>query len=192
MEATKKQTKRETTIEYFTKKSESVDNYKDYILIFQYKSEKGLPCAAILRNREKKPSYHYQFRSESERVDFINRQKTSADNDIEREAIMKQKAIEEAEKMNVGTILYSDWGYEQTNIDFYVIVERSGVGVTLQQIGGIRKYSSDMSGTVTPDIDKKIGEPFKKRINKYGNISLTSYSGAYLYDGTPKMFSTYA
>lgn len=192
MEATKKQTRREITIEYFTKKSESVENYKDYILIFQYKSEKGLPCAAILRNREKKPSLHYQFRSESERVDFINRQKASADNDIEREAIRHAVRMKEAEKFVKGAIVYDSWGYEQTNIDFYVIVERSGVSVTLQQIGGIRKYSSDMSGTVTPDIDKKIGEPFKKRINKYGSISLTSYSSAYLYDGTPKMFSTYA
>ena len=36
MEATKKQTKRELMIEYFTQKSQSVENYKDYILIFQY------------------------------------------------------------------------------------------------------------------------------------------------------------
>lgn len=133
MEATKKQTKREKTIEFFTLKRE-----------------------------------------------------------IERAEISLKKGIEEGKKYVPGAILYSLWGYDQTNVDFYIILERVNNTVTLQQIGGIRKYSSDMSGTVTPDIDKKIGEPFKKRINKYGNISLTSYSDAYLYDGTPKMFSTYA
>ena len=192
MEATKKQTKRELMIDFFTKKSESVENYKDQILIFKYNNPKNLPCAAIFFKRDKKPSYHYSFNNVLQRDEFISQKEKSADNDAERAELSKQKAIEEAEKMNIGTILYSDWGYEQTNIDFYIIVERSGVSVTLQEIGGIRKYSSDMSGTVTPDTTKKIGEPFKKRINKYGNISLTSYSGAYLYDGKPKMFSTYA
>lgn len=192
MEATKKQTKRELMIDFFTKKSESVENYKDQILIFKYNNPKNLPCAAIFFKRDKKPSYHYSFNNELQRDEFILQRKKSADNDAKRAELSKQKAIEEAEKMNIGTILYSDWGYEQTNIDFYIIVERSGVSVTLQEIGGIRKYSSDMSGTVTPDTTKKIGEPFKKRINKYGNISLTSFFGAYLYDGKPKIFSTYA
>lgn len=192
MEATKKQTKRDITIEYFTKKSESVENYKDYILIFKYNNQKNLPCAAILRNRETKPSLHYQFRSESERVDFINRQKTSADNDIEREAIRQAERMKEAEKYCVGAILYSSWGYDQTNIDFYIILERVNNTVTLQQIGGIRKYDHSDSGKVSPDASKTFGEPFKKRINQYGYIRLTSYSSCYLYDGTPKYFSTYA
>ena len=192
MEATKKQSKRELMIDYFTKKSESVENYKDQILIFKYSNPKNLPCVAIFCKRDKKPSYHYSFNNELQRDQFILQRKKSADNEAERSEIMNKKAIEETEKMTVGTILYSDWGYEQTNIDFYVIVDRVGITITLQQIGGIRKYSSDMSGTVTPNIDLKIGEPFKKRINKYGSISLTSYSGAYLYDGKPKCFSTYA
>ena len=192
METTKKQSKRDLMIEYFTKKSESVEKYKDQILIFKYSNPQNLPCVAIFCKRDKKPSYHYSFNNELQRDEFILQRKKSADNDAERAEIMNKKAIEETEKMTVGTILYSDWGYEQTNIDFYVIVERSGVSVTLQEIGGIRKYSSDMSGTVTPDIDKKIGEPFKKRINKYGCISLESYSRAYIYDGEPKYFSTYA
>ena len=188
---TKKQSKRELMIEFFTKKSESVENYKDQILIFEYTSN-GFPCVAIFGKRDKKSSYHYSFNNESQRDEFILQRKKSADNDAERAEISLKKGIEQAEKMTVGTILYSDWGYEQTNIDFYVIVDRVGITVTLQQIGGVRKYSSDMSGTVTPDIDKKIGEPFKKRINKYGCISLESYSSAYIYDGKPKMFSTYA
>ena len=192
MEATKKQSKRELMIEYFTKKSESVENYKDQILIFKYSNPKNFPCVAIFGKRDKKPSYHYSFEDEAQRNDFIERRMTAADNDIFRANEQKQKAIEDAEKIVPGSILYSDWGYEQTNIDFYVIIDRVGITVTLQQIGGVRKYSSDMSGTCTPNIDKKIGEPFKKRINKYGYISLESYLSAYLYDGKPKYFSTYA
>ena len=39
--------------------------------------------------------------------------------------------------MTVGKIFYSSWGYEQTNIDFYKVVEvsKSGKTITLQQIG---------------------------------------------------------
>lgn len=192
METTKKQTKREITIEYFTKKSESVENYKDQILIFKYKSEKGLPCAAILRNREKKPSLHYQFRSESERVDFINRQKASADNDIEREAIRHAERMKEAEKFVKGAIVYDSWGWEQTNIDFYIILERVHNTITLQAIGENVEYTGWLQGTKTPDPTKLNGEPFKKRISKYGRIDIHPFSCTSLWDGTPKHFTAYA
>ena len=91
-----------------------------------------------------------------------------------------------------GAILYSSWGYEQTNVDFYIILERVNNTVTLQQIGEIRQYDHADSGKVSPDASKTFGEPFKKRINKYGYINLNSYSYCNLYDGTPKYFSTYA
>ena len=193
MEATKKHIKRDITIEYFTKKSESVENYKDYILIFQYKSERGLPCAAILRNREAKPSLHYQFRNESERVDFINRQKTSADNDIEREAIRHAERMKEAEKFVKGAILYSSWGYEQTNIDFYEILERKNDFVIIQEIGQIRNHDSrGDSGTCMPDKKIKIGEPFRKKITKHASINLESYKYCGLWNGRPLSWSSYA
>jgi len=191
MEATKKQTKREKTIEFFTLRSERVENYKDQILIFEYKTN-GFPCAAILQKREIKPSLHYKFKTESERVDFISRQKTRADDDIFRANEQLRKNMLEAQKYCPGAILYSSWGYEQTNVDFYIILERVNNTVTLQQIGGIRQYEYDMSGKVSPDPSKTFGEPFKKRINKYGYIKLTSYSHCNLYNGTPKYFSTYA
>lgn len=191
MEATKKQTKRDITIEYFTKKSESVENYKNHILIFRYYDTNGNPCAAIFMKKEVKPSYHYRFEDEAQRNDFIERRMTAADNEIFRENEQLQKNMLEAQKYCAGAIVYSSWGYEQTNVDFYIIVERSGVSVTLQQIGGIREYECDMSGKVSPDLSKTFGEPFKKRINKYGYINLT-YSHCCLYDGTPKYFSTYA
>lgn len=192
MQATKKQTKRDKTIEFFTQKSESVENYKDHILIFRYYDTNGNPCAAILQKREIKPSLHYSFRTEQERVDFISRQKTSVDNEIRRDEIRQQQAIEEAQKYCPGAIVYSSWGYDQTNVDFYIILERVNNTVTLQQIGGIREYTESMSGKVSPDPSKTFGEPFKKRINKYGYINLNSYSYCNLYDGMPKYFSTYA
>lgn len=191
MEATKKQTKREKTIEYFTLRSERVENYKNHILIFEYKTN-GFPCCAILQKREIKPSLHYQFRTEQEREDFIKNQKIHADNEIRRDEIRQQQSIEEAKKYVTGAIVYSSWGYDQTNVDFYIILERVNNTVTLQQIGGIRQYDHSDSGKVSPDPSKTFGKPFKKRINKYGYIKLTSYSHCYLYDGTPKYFSTYA
>jgi len=191
MKATKKQTKREKTIDFFTLKSERVENYKNHILIFEYKTN-GVPCAAILQKRETKPSLHYKFRTEHERVDFISRQKTSADNDIFRANEQLKKNMLEAQKYCAGAILYSSWGYDQTNVDFYIILERVNNTVTLQQIGEIRQYDHSDSGKVSPDASKTFGEPFKRRINKYGYINLNSYSYCKLYDGNPKYFSTYA
>ena len=189
---TKNKTKREIAIDFFTQKSERVENYKNQIIIFEYTAN-GFPCASILHKREIKPSLNYKFKREAQRADFIGTQKNLADKEEERDIIRLKNGMENANKMNVCAILYSSWGYEQTNVDFYIIIARSGVCVTLQEIGCIREYDSrGDSGTCMPNKEIKIGEPFRKRINKYGNITLNSYSYASIYDGKPKCFSCYA
>ncbi len=68
--------------------------------------------------------------------------------------------------MTIGKIFYSSWGYEQTNIDFYKVVEvsKSGKSVSLQQIGsqivGINGFCSE---EVIPDESKLIGQPLTNR-----------------------------
>ena len=92
----------------------------------------------------------------------------------------------------IGDIVFSSWGYDQTNVDFYEVVGKQGkITYFLQQIGTAGVKGSE--DKVVPDIEVKEGEPFKKRVKVYGDddyfrysFNLTSYSSAYPYDGKPK------
>jgi hypothetical protein len=112
----------------------------------------------------------------------------------------------------VGDILYSSWGYDQTNIEFFKVVKVSEFSVWIQEIG---KKVVDVTGwahqNVVPvdspeyqvrnwDNEKddwdnvntfitKTHPIQRKKIQDYGDgygVSLNSFSSAWIWDGKPK------
>lgn len=153
-------------------------------------------CIAILDTKSKffKPIEHLKFKEEEKLNKWIEDKKAY----YQKQEISKQQqhAAKEQEKQyfKPGAILYSSWGYEQTNIDFYIILERKNDFVKIQQIAKNKTYDRNFNdrGNCTADPSNLIGEPFKKKISKYASINLTSYSGALLWDGQPLGWSSYA
>lgn len=108
---------------------------------------------------------------------------------------MKQIASN-SEGYKVGDYLYSTWGYEQTNVDFYKVV---GVTAKTLKIVPVKSKTdvadSSLSRYVVPtdEIDEycvfdKNGDIKKKgymtkRINKYGYISISDCVKARKWDG---------
>ena len=92
----------------------------------------------------------------------------------------------------VGDILYSSWGYDQTNIDFYEVVTVSGSSATIRKIAENRLPSdSRYDELVTPKVGTFVGPPKKKRVQKtsYGGsykIKVDDSETAYPWDGKPK------
>ena len=167
-----------------------VENYKDH-LFFVYRNVNNDIVAAYLRaGKTSKLSWHYRFKSPEQLKSHIDKEKRYIDNYIATQESYAIKTLEKKKSFIVGQILTSSWGYEQTNVDFYKIIERSGDTVTIQKVKSIiTEESSYYSGKVIPFAEQTVGEPFRKRINKYGSITLTSYSNAYLWDGTPQYCS---
>jgi hypothetical protein len=95
----------------------------------------------------------------------------------------------------VGTILYSSWGYDQTNIDWYQVTAKNGTTMnSIRKIASKEVPSPDnfMVGTCTPIRDEFIGPPLRVKPSREGWVGLTSYSMAGPWDGTPKRWSSYA
>lgn len=92
----------------------------------------------------------------------------------------------------VGDILYSSWGYDQTNIDFYKIVRATDKSVWIQKIGSRSVEGSQgfMSCNVVPDPDVVLEDKATVHRIRFwrGELSLhlTSYSSAYPYEGTER------
>jgi hypothetical protein len=101
--------------------------------------------------------------------------------------------IEFQRKLKPGVILYCSWGYDQTNIDFYLVVGMKNSTVTLQEIGSKRVEGSDdfMSDKCVADPSVLIKAPFKKVVRSPW-IKMESYAFLHVWDGKAFYRSWYA
>lgn len=95
--------------------------------------------------------------------------------------------------IKVGDILEDSWGYEQTNVEFYLVTRIiSACKIEIVELGHTTvSTESSMSGYVMPDIEFRIGEPLQKIVsqNSYekqdgrwhvkinDSVSLTAWDG---------------
>jgi len=196
----------------FTEKSDSLDAKRGFseiegvkrtlfptadAVIYSYDNSDGLPCAVGFTGRKIKASFRYRFEDAQRRVAYTDKWLARCiDQVAEKE---KRQAEKRAFKtsLTVGSILYSSWGYEQTNIDFYQVVEvsKSGKSVKIREIACDYTPTADMQGDNMPIVDRFIGEVISRRVSAClgrDAIKLNSYSSARLWDGKPKYSTSYA
>lgn len=96
-------------------------------------------------------------------------------------------------------ILEHSWGYEQTNIDYWIIVKRSGDWLWLDAIGKKNMVETgSMRGTCEPDPTKKLDKRRIRRklhVSKYGGMDMgvaISQSGGWaeVWNGKPSHWSS--
>ena len=118
----------------------------------------------------------------------------SAKRSLRFEAEQKLKRQKILDNLKIGDIFSSSWGYGQTNVCFYQVVELKGKStVVLRPIRSeIVRVDGSMSGAKIPCKEEFLrDEIYTKRINKAGNIDIKSYETAYLWDGEAKDYSSW-
>lgn len=155
---------------------------------------KPTPKAAIFKEKR---IWGYSFKSESamyERVTkYIDAIEEAQRKNAQEKAAKKARQKAEADNVKVGDVFVASWGWEQTNVDCYLVTEKKGVTVTLVEIGVTKiRDNSWASDYVRPDPTVIIdNEPIKKRLQ--GNrISFGSFKSAMLDDGREYYRSWYA
>lgn len=198
MNATKskimKQNERQLTeinFELSIRKNAEIEHYQDLTIISYDTEVRGSmkPAMKIWKGKQKNPFVRYYYESFGSRVTALLGYKVRSDN---REA---DKAARKAERKaftsdhKVGDIYTSSWGYEQTNVDFYQVIETKGKStVVIQKIAQEQVDGSQGmdSAKVVPIKGNFLNEePLTKRVGKYG-LNMTSYSSASKWDGTPQ------
>ena len=94
--------------------------------------------------------------------------------------------------VNVGEIFVCSWGYGQTNIDYYKIIEVLNKSVVIAPIGQTRNYTGNMQGECVPDPTKVGTKRMTKRINSYNNnvcLKINSFSTAFKWNGKTNIFT---
>ena len=154
-----------------------------------------VPLCRAWRGKAKNPYAYFRFRSTERRRAWIGEQKASEDASqtfkVEQEGRDAEKLAEQVERIQVGTILYTSWGYDQTNVEFFQVVERKGKrDVILREIAATQEETGNMSGNVTPRPGQFIGEPERHRIGPYG-IRIDYCRSAWVHEGGSKGNSWY-
>lgn len=112
---------------------------------------------------------NYRFRSPVDRDNYVVRFMLQQDKIQAEKQAEKQKRKEAIANFvnpyQVGDLMYCSWGYEQTNIDFYQIVEVKKKSIVIRRVGQILvKAAGDMCEYVKPDKDNFIGGPIFRPI----------------------------
>jgi len=160
-----------------------IDYFEDIKLeVFRYEI-KGVPYLVTFEGRKIKPTLKYRYDDIETRDDRfyteINKVRLNHLNKLEQKELKRMKEKEEFNKVKVGNIFASSWGYDQTNVNYYKLISIKGktgtfVEVYKKTVKGSEGY---MSSTVTPDADNHYGKEFKARIT--GNRIKTNYTYAY-------------
>ncbi len=167
---------------------------KDLPVVFYVNREKL--SAQCFIGRAQKPTWQFLFLSMEQMEKKIEAQ-IKAVKLREADRAARREQAKKPHGMEVGQILYSSWGYDQTNIDFYEVV--SLVGKTMvkierigsQQANDSSDYGHGMAREVVPAPEHRTGEFFRSRVSRGGARGKHGYR-ATVWDGKPKYESWYA
>jgi hypothetical protein len=142
-------------------------------------------CVALGRNlRAKsanaKPLFNYRFRNVEQMEAWLGKElirRLAIQAYHEERKAEKKKALE-VNPFQVGDIVYDSWGYDQTNIYFYQVIEVKNKSVVIQHIKG-KMIPSDgycsMSGLTAPVPNSFYGDPILKKVNAWVSETSTRY-----------------
>jgi len=114
------------------------ENYKDGLRIIQrpYYKDGTKFHLTIYWGKSMKPVVNALFSKQELMDKHIQDYKGRYDAHIERKQKLKDEKKAFKHTLKVGDILYASWGYDQTNIDFYQVVEVKGKRVRIKSIAG--------------------------------------------------------
>jgi|WetSurMetagenome_2_1015567.scaffolds.fasta_scaffold23794_8 hypothetical protein len=157
------------------------------------------PTVKMWRKKAIKPYANYRFKNITQRELYIRRQ---LDAEAQRQQVKTERKAartptqEQIDSVKVGDIFVYSWGYDQTNVDFYEIIEKRGRVVMIRELAqriieGSEGFMSDKRAAVPKNYT---GDPVKKVLGfSNGTPYLPQkYGWCDLWDGRPQYCSWYA
>jgi hypothetical protein len=102
--------------------------------------------------------------------------------------VMSSADQEAFEKVQVGDFFVSSWGYDQTNIDFFVVVGKTAARIKVQACRKERVGGNGYSDSVVPVEGGACGPVMVKKVSscdrdRKAYFSVNSFAGAWAWDG---------
>lgn len=132
-----------------------------------------------------KPWAYYGYATEARRDDGFNRHAIIARDNLAYKAKRKAEAKAQADKphgLQVGDVVRSSWGYDQTNVNHYQIVNVIGKRtVEVRAVACHEEATGSMSGRAAPIPGDFVGEVLRRQVDSRGAVNMlhASYGRAY-------------
>lgn len=144
-------------------------NQKFVFALWRGKAAKPMAYFSFLRKEsmEKSLSKFWEQAEESLAYkDFVKKEKKA-----------KRLGIKASDHWTVGDVIYNSWGYDQTNVDWYQVVEIKPRSIVICRICGATTPTQYLSGTTLPCRHEFSGEPMLKTLDANGQITFAHGAG---------------
>jgi hypothetical protein len=162
--------------------------------VYYYASGSARPGAIVFAGKAQKPLWHHTFFSAEARDRKV------AETIASRRRLRKYKEEKVAAKkafkhdVKVGDIFDTNWGYDQTNVEFFEVIEVRGADVIVREIaqqsvaGPKQPYMTDKVVGVPGNF---IGKPIRVRPQHGGGMKIEGHYAS-KWNGSPQYTSSYA
>lgn len=154
----------------------------------------GKSSAKIWTPKATKPFANYVFPDEARREAFIaeqvenylSGQRKRAKRKLERAGRLEGVKLQE---VNVGDIFDYSWGYDQTNVEFFEVVERRGRQVIIREVAH-RSEAAGQDERVSPNKGRYLDKPPQTKLVQWTNdgkaFLAMPFGWCDLWDGNPQ------
>ncbi len=157
-------------------------------VVYYGKNGRGQPAAVAYQGKAIKPAWCYCFRDEARRAayvqSFVEQVTEQATKKAERKAA--RKAFRHS--LQVGDVLRSMWGYDQTNVDYYQVTRTTAKCAWIRPIGRDSSLTGDMQGDCVPMPGRFTGPETRHVVTEGNRVKV--YSFAWASKVEPRMVGT--
>lgn len=159
---------RSTRALYVARGALVVSDKRSDAVAYLYRTREGHPAAAVFFGQQTKPAQRYRYRSEAKREEDVTKafQARRAWLDMRKGRADERNAYRN--HYQVGTILRTCWGYEQTNVDFYEVTKVTGQMVDVRKLNCESIETAWCQGQSVPLPGDYAGPPLRRRAQAGG------------------------
>lgn len=163
-------------------------------VVYLFNNPQGKPAALGYAGTAGKPAFRFRFASEQARDAYVTEWVRKQFAIVTRRAEAKAERAAATHGLAVGDVVYTCWGYEQTNVDFYQVVDvRTAKTVHVRQLRQNTTETGFMCGHTVPLANEfKDDKVFRCRAMAEQVLCLTAGRSARWWDGRPVSCSWYA
>lgn len=146
--------------------------------------EGGRPYGVAFVGKSNKPLWNYRFKDDAQRQRTIDEAIKSRKQVKEYKDKRVQERREYQHPYKIGDIFDTSWGYDETHVDFYQVVEVRGKVLIIREIAQKVDHETQGAEYVVPDKDSFTGKPIRI-IPTSSGVKIDGHYGS-LWDGKPK------
>jgi hypothetical protein len=146
----------------------------------------GFPVAIVFKGKQSKPILYQKFRSDAQKRSALNEEIKG------NRAWMEHKKKKQEERKSFshgykeGDFLYSSWGYEQTNVDFFQVIGLKGKSIIIREVMPREARSSRTQHYLVPWRNRWVrGSQPMKRTPRGPSVKIDNVRRAWKWEGKP-------